>query len=336
MTTVLAKWRASYAPGAWIVLAGPTSLVVLEPPASGWTPLLDTIWDAVLDSASLPDLADRLAGFGLSRMPSFGAFFWTPDGMRSLVRGEVVVQDASSGATVADGLGIQTWSEIGLSGVGRVMVRPGRAGEQLERQLPLVVGVAYASSVTLDAGPHAVVRSAQPLAEMSSADPQPDSPDLAGDDQWAMENGATELMPVSSAESDDEEDPGETTEPLQDFDDLPVATLVMSDGNRFDLSGPIRIGRAPSASTDESGVLLVTVLSPEQDISRSHVQVEPWDGSVVVTDLRSTNGTILVRPGGAGAGERLIADEPVLVPTGSVLELGDGVRVSIEPARQPT
>lgn len=332
MTTVLAQWRASYTPGAWIVLAGPSSLVVLQPSANGWTPLLDTIWEAVLASDSLVDLADRLAGHGIGRMPSFGAFFWAPDGMRSMVRGDVVVQDASTGSTVASGDGIHTWSESGLSGVDRIVVRTGPGPDSFGDELPLVVGVAYASSVTLDAGPFARVQSAQGWPEAAGLEAESAFDPGPANDLWIMENGSTEQMSLGApADGTDEEDTAEPTEPMQDLDELPVATLVLSDGHRVSLTGRVRIGRAPSAAAEEPDLLLVTVLSPNQDISRSHVQVEPRDGQVVVTDLRSTNGTILVRPG-PRAPERLAPDVALAVPVGSVLELGDGVQVSIEPA----
>src|SRR3712207_8543251 len=49
--------------------------------------------------------------YGIDRLPSFAVFFWTADGMRSLVRGDVCVIDLSSGREVARGEGIQTWSE---------------------------------------------------------------------------------------------------------------------------------------------------------------------------------------------------------------------------------
>ena len=32
MAEVLGRWRATYTPGDWVVLSGPTSLVLLEPP----------------------------------------------------------------------------------------------------------------------------------------------------------------------------------------------------------------------------------------------------------------------------------------------------------------
>ena len=108
MAAVLGQWRATYTPGEWVLLSGPTSLVLLEPPADEWAPLINTLWDEVVASSSIVDLAARLTSFEIDAMPSFGAFFWTADGMRSLVRGNVSVTDHATGKVVADGEGIQT------------------------------------------------------------------------------------------------------------------------------------------------------------------------------------------------------------------------------------
>jgi hypothetical protein len=57
------------------------------------------------------------------------------------------------------------------------------------------------------------------------------------------------------------------------------------------------------------------------------VAAEDWQ--IVVTDLNSTNGTLLVRPGGVDR-QQLSAGEPVTVQLGTVVELGDGVSVLID------
>ena len=91
--------------------------------------------------------------------PSFGAFFWTEDGMRSLVRGQVSVIDLATGKVVADGKGIQTWSEVGLAGVEHIRVVVPYDGDATLLELPLVVGAVRASSVVLDASEQAQVSS---------------------------------------------------------------------------------------------------------------------------------------------------------------------------------
>ena len=161
MTAALGRWRATYTPGEWVVLSGPTSLVLLEPPTHEWAPLINTLWDEVVASSSIVDLAARLASFKIETLPSFGAFFWTADGMRSLVRGSVSVIDLATGKVVADGEGIQTWSEVGLAGVSHIRIDTPYEGDVTLLELPLVVGAVRASSVVLDASDRARVSSPQ-------------------------------------------------------------------------------------------------------------------------------------------------------------------------------
>ena len=77
----------------------------------------------------MTDLAARLATYGIDPLPSLAAFFWTADGMRSLVRGERVGARGGQRRVVAQGEGIQTWSEVGLGEVRQVLVdTPDTAG----------------------------------------------------------------------------------------------------------------------------------------------------------------------------------------------------------------
>ena len=73
---------------------------------------------------------------------------------------------------------------------------------------------------------------------------------------------------------------------------------------------------------------LLTVPSPSHDISRTHVQIAPENGRLVVTDLNSTNGTILVLPDGRRADLRPGVGVPV--DFGSVIDLGDGVTIAVD------
>jgi hypothetical protein len=108
-----------------------------------------------------------------------------------------------------------------------------------------------------------------------------------------------------------------------------LAVLLASDGGTAELDRAVLVGRAPDASRSSfKDPRLLTVQSPGHDISRSHVQVAPDGWQIVVTDLQSTNGTTLIRPGGYDQ-QRLTPGEPVPVQLGSVLELGDGVSVTI-------
>jgi hypothetical protein len=112
-----------------------------------------------------------------------------------------------------------------------------------------------------------------------------------------------------------------------------VARLRAPDGSTIDLDRPVLIGRAPSDSGFENAQPhLLTVPSPSQDISRTHVLVAPDRDAVVVTDLHSTNGTTVVRPGPGVERLALPSGQSVSVEVGSVLELGDEVAILIDAA----
>ncbi|WP_420110875.1 FHA domain-containing protein [Pseudactinotalea sp.] len=105
----------------------------------------------------------------------------------------------------------------------------------------------------------------------------------------------------------------------------PALQLSLSTGQQVELDRPALIGRAPESSRFGFGETprLVTVPSPQQDISRTHVEIKLEGDSVLVTDLRSTNGTVVVLPGSPP--RRLHPGESVPVPDGTVIDLGDGV-----------
>jgi hypothetical protein len=179
-----------------VLLSGPTSTVLLEPPPPGRFSMIDVLWEEVLASSSMTELAGRLANYPFDALPSFAAFFWTADGMRSLVRGAVSVVDPASGVTVADGDGVQTWSEVGLGQVSQVLVDV-QTGSGNQPELPLVVGVVRASSVRLDASEVARVRSPQvPVTPVEV--PAPDASADAADGSAYAPEGSERAEAVSS------------------------------------------------------------------------------------------------------------------------------------------
>ncbi|QCB93254.1 FHA domain-containing protein [Cellulomonas shaoxiangyii] len=108
------------------------------------------------------------------------------------------------------------------------------------------------------------------------------------------------------------------------------ARLVLSTGLVVELDRAVLLGRAPQVSRVTARELprLVTVPSPHQDISRTHAEVRLDGDHVVVTDLDSTNGVHVSRPG-EGV-RRLPAGEPSVVATDEVVDLGDGVTFTVE------
>lgn len=97
-----------------------------------------------------------------------------------------------------------------------------------------------------------------------------------------------------------------------------------------ELDRPVIVGRRPrtnNASADRTP-RLVTVASPDQDISRSHVEITLEEWHVLVADLATTNGTTLLRPGQPP--RRLHPNEKVIVVEGDVVDLGDGATLTFE------
>jgi hypothetical protein len=108
------------------------------------------------------------------------------------------------------------------------------------------------------------------------------------------------------------------------------ARLVLSTGLVVPLDRAVLLGRAPQVArvTNRELPRLITVPSPQQDISRTHAEVRVDGDQVVVTDLDSTNGIHVAR---AGEGSRrLHPGEPSVVAADEVVDLGDGVTFSVE------
>jgi hypothetical protein len=113
----------------------------------------------------------------------------------------------------------------------------------------------------------------------------------------------------------------------------PVARLTFSTGEVVDVDRAVIVGRAPEARrfTSTEQPRLVTVASPNQEISSTHLEIRPGagadHGSAVVTDLGSTNGTVLVQPGLAP--EDLQPGIAVQLIPGAIVDLGDGVTIQV-------
>lgn len=158
---------------------------------------------------------------------------------------------------------------------------------------------------------------AEPPPEEPAEQPAPAEPD----------------QPDQSDQSDQSEPVGPAGEPS------PVmAVLRPITGAPVTVDRPVLVGRAPDPARlgGDATPKLMTVPSPSHDISRTHLKVEPVGRTVQVTDLHSTNGTVLVTgpvggdPSVAGQRHPLVPGEPVAVQPGWILDLGDGVTILID------
>lgn len=109
-----------------------------------------------------------------------------------------------------------------------------------------------------------------------------------------------------------------------------LGVMRLSTGAVFELDRNFVIGRQPSASRVQGAVLpkMVQVPSDSGDISRSHAEIRLEGWHVMLRDLFSTNGTVLVREGQLP--RRLAQGEAAILLDGDVAELGDNVSIRFE------
>ena len=109
-----------------------------------------------------------------------------------------------------------------------------------------------------------------------------------------------------------------------------LGRMRLSTGELLDLDQSMVIGRQPSVSRVQGGVMprLVQVASPGGDISRSHLEVRLEGWHVMLCDLKATNGTVLVREGQPP--RRLAQNEMAILLDGDIAELGDNISLRFE------
>lgn len=102
-------------------------------------------------------------------------------------------------------------------------------------------------------------------------------------------------------------------------------------GEERRLDSAYYLGRRPSAPRISSGPvpLLLQVDSRTSAVSATHLEIRQVGDSVVITDLGSTNGTVVRLP--RGKKERLRAGQSFAVIPGTTVDIGDGNIIEILP-----
>jgi hypothetical protein len=128
------------------------------------------------------------------------------------------------------------------------------------------------------------------------------------------------------------------TEP-QETEEIPPLTYyafrIGERGEAILLDAPCYVGRNPSPPRVVRGLppRLVRVSSELREVSATHLEVRQLGSSVVVTDLRSTNGSIVTVPGGLPT--KLRQGESVVVSPGTLVDIGEGTILQILPMQRP-
>ena len=95
-------------------------------------------------------------------------------------------------------------------------------------------------------------------------------------------------------------------------------------GEVIPLDNTVFIGRRPSTPRISNGKIptLIRVDSPAQEVSGTHLEVRQIGSSVVVTDLKSTNGSRVSVPGRES--RTLRGGDAMVVSPGTRVDIGDG------------
>ncbi|MFV0374627.1 FHA domain-containing protein [Microbacterium sp.] len=332
-------------PDCWRAVAGGSSVALLPAEVSAAT--ADALWRG-LGTGTMTSMLHALRktfGPATAAMPPFILIAVEGEGIRIAVRGPVEVVAAGPRSTEnITGHGAETWTERFLPGAHRVIVV---IDSELDESaaLPLVAGVVQAAAISVSSAPSATSASAVDLTTkgpVSPVDEPPSDEEMVWGVTVALPPRAIRHAPPEPLGDHD----GETIAAARLRDDHlgavhasthdvpaprpPRGRIVLSTGQTIEIERTIVIGRRPKStrSADAELPLLVAVESPEYDISRSHLEVRAEGEHVLVTDLHTTNGTVLSRGGTDPV--RLHPGEATMVVTGDVVDIGDGLTLAFE------
>ena len=330
----------SYVPGEWYAVLGPSLVLALPPDRRD---LAAAAWALVDASGSADEVLDLVLADGLSDLAGLALVSTEGERTRAVVRGRAVcLLDAEDGETVADGRAVTTWAEATADDVRAISLELGTTATGPALQVG--DGLVRAARVLWPAEQQVV--NPRPVVEQVTPRPvveQRGAPATSG-------RRDHDEPPAWSPDSDDHDGltrdgevppdlvrppvgiPGQ--EPAPEVTAAPVARLSLSTGEEVEVDRVVIIGRAPEARrfTATQRPRLVAVPSPQQEISSTHLEVRPGSGadhgSAVVTDLGSTNGTLLTQPGLPQ--EPLRPGIPVQLLPGAVIDLGDGLTIAVD------
>lgn len=303
----------TYTPGTWTAVVCERLVALVEPGAG--EARVAGLWDAAASGGGVHEALVTLSEDGPDDLPSFALVTLSHSGLlHAALRGEVEALIGSGKRAVRSG-GTSAWSEVTAHDVPEVTLRAvGAAADG--SPLPLLAGAVLAGQVRVGAELWG------PAGFGDGVDVVP-----ALEDHEGLTIVSGDLARLRAAGAVPAGSPPAPTRPVAP---VPVARVVLSTGLVVPLDRTVLLGRAPQVGRVAARELprLVTVPSPQQDVSRTHAQVRQEGEHVVVTDLESLNGTRVARPGGSV--RRLRPGEPTVVAPAEIVDLGDGVTFTVE------
>lgn len=316
---------------AWDAIVGERFIAVLAAPADRH--VLDALAEAAGDPRPSLERLVSLIPAPLDETGAFALAWWSdadPGAVTAVVRGDAVVDlDSPGGSRRFDARGIRPWHLAEFHDVDGVRLTA--AGAPLA---PLGGGT--------------VVEHARASLRASAIEWRRgvavESEQLVGDvDTVHTRHPAADVDTVLTARRDDASGPPSGPNAVLEAGPgdpaLAVPSVRIAGGEPFTPSGPVFIGRRPTAPrigrADGPVPQLVRVASPRRVVSSTHLELRVEGERLVASDLRSTNGTTVLGPNGV---RRLRAGESIVVVPGMRLDLGDDTIIEIlrPPGVDPT
>lgn len=306
----------SFRSGGWYAVFGPHATVALPPSERA---RVAALWELVEGGAGFDETLDALVSAGLRDLAGFVLVSVDDDLTRVVIRGPARAHLAvDDDVVLVEGVEGTTWVERTLHGVTRIRIEVDEEADGIDGLLDTGL-VRVASAEHPPAG-------AEPVAA-------PDVPE-ATQLVTAQRDGLTRPPDVDPLELLRPRAPGIPGQPpAPPVTAHPVARLVFDDGETVSVDRAVLVGRAPqpARSSSDGAPRLVTVPSPHHEVSSTHLEIRPGSGAdhgaAVVTDLGSTNGTVVVQPGLPP--EDLRPGVAVQLVPGSLVDLGDGVSIRV-------
>lgn len=354
----------SYRPGQWFGILGSHATVLLPPSEKD---RVGHLWALVDDGAGFDVVLDALISEGLRELPGFVLVSTEEGETKVVIRGEARAWLTSGDDTVeVAGSSATTWAERSVADVDATRLVVEDHDPDDESLFPIADGLVRVAEVLTPpegslvhsdlaadtpSGPTGSVWTTESIAEEEEPDtaPQPvvgeTPPDVAPpgpigpEPTVSLPPAPPPAVPQPAVEHDGltqggtHEPPPTGAAPLPPESSRPVARLVFSSGETVEVDRAVLVGRAPEARRFTSGdqPMLVNVPSPAQEISSTHLEIRPGSGAdhgtAVVTDLGSTNGTVVAQPGLPP--EDLQPGIAVQLVPGAIIDLGDGVTIQV-------
>lgn len=315
--------------------------------------LAAAVWETMTArDAAFEDVLSVIAAVGIGSLPDFALVELVDAGSSAVsvaVRGAATIDLHGPQRSSYTGRGVGTWVEGSAQHVAGISLGLGAApGHAL---LPIGRGVVRSDALAWGASAPAAAVPAPAAAPAAAAHADLDPLETVAVDRRTLSE-ALGPRRRSRAEADHRDAvaadaAAPPAPPTLDVDDSTVLgsrrpgpavaaapaarryVLRLEPGGELPLDHPVVLGRAPRAA-EHPGARIVNVTSPRKEVSSTHVEVRLDGDLLVVSDLGSTNGTIVRDATGEMA--LLRGGASARVSPGAVLDLGDGILAAFEPS----